>query len=93
MNDFSASTEDKVVSEWMFRAIMQGKTIEEIVESARDPKPSMEHVRESIIREREKFENACLKKVLANARQGDVSAIDWLAERGLFDSIKVRANG
>ena len=78
------------MSEWMFRALLQGQTIEEIIEQAKNPKPSPEHVRESIMRERAKFEAACLKKVLSNARNGDVDAIDWLAKRGLFDSIKLR---
>ncbi len=77
------------MSEWMFRALMQGKSIEEIVESANPPKPSLEHVRNSIIEEQERFESACLKKVLSNAKGGDVRAIDWLAARGLFQSIKL----
>jgi len=74
----------------MFRALLQGQSIEEIIERAKDPKPSPEHVRESIMRERAKFEDACLRQVLSNARQGDVDAIDWLAGRGLFDSVKAR---
>jgi len=88
MNPAQFEQEGGVVSEWMFRAIMQGKTIDEIIEKAQAPKPSPEHVRESILREREKFEDTCLKKVLSNARQGDVNAIDWLAKRGLFESVK-----
>jgi len=83
-------TEGRIVSEWMFRALMQGQTIEEIIERAKEPKPSPEHVRESILRERAKFEDACLRKVLSNAREGNVDAIDWLAKRGLFGSVKVR---
>ncbi len=81
------------MSEWMFRALLQGKTIDEIVEKCKEPKPSPEHVRNSILREQEKFENACLKKVLSNARQGNVDAIDWLVKRGLFKSIKLPHDG
>ena len=78
------------MSEWMFRWLMQGKTIEEIVENCKDPKPTEESVRDSILREREKFEDACLKNVLRNARQGNVDAIDWLTRRGLFESIRLK---
>ncbi|MCY4006284.1 MAG: hypothetical protein OXE84_05580 [Rhodobacteraceae bacterium] len=76
------------MSEWMFRWLMQGKSIEEIVEGSQSPKPSAEAVRESIICEKQKFEDAALKSVMRNAKNGDVNAIDWLAQRGLFESIK-----
>lgn len=78
------------MSEWMFRWLMQGKTIEEIIENCKEPKPAPDTVRETLLREREKFETACLKKVLSNARAGDVLAIDWLSNRGLFGSIKLQ---
>ena len=73
----------------MFRAFMKGKTIEEIAESATDPKPTPETVRQSIQKEREKFEDACLRRVLSRAKKGKVDAIDWLSRRGLFDSIRL----
>lgn len=57
----AATTEDGIVSDWMFQAVLQGKTVQEIVESAKAPKPSPDHVRDSIIKAREKFEAACLK--------------------------------
>ena len=76
------------MSEWMFRWLMQGKTIEEIVAHSADPKPTAEAVRESIINERKTFERRCLEQVLINARKGDVDAIDWLAKRGLFADVK-----
>lgn len=82
------SLKEQIMSEWMFRALIQGKTIDEIVERCKDPKPSPEHVRNSILREQEKFEEDCLKKVILNARAGNVEAIDWLSERGLFQSIR-----
>lgn len=69
---------------------MQGKSVEDIAESCKDPKPTPEEVRKSIARERDKFEDACLRSVLSNARKGDVSAIDWLARRGLFESVKTQ---
>ena len=41
-----------------------------------------------ILKERERFEDTCLRQVIANAKKGDVTAIDWLSKRGLFDQIK-----
>ena len=78
------------MSEWMFRSLMQGETIEEIIEKSSDPKPTPEHVRESIIEHRKKFEDACLRQVLKNARDWNVEAIEWLVKRGLFTSIKMQ---
>ncbi len=74
--------------EWVFRYFLQGKSVEDIIDSSRDPKPTSEEVRRMINEEREKFEEACLKSILINARKGDVSAIDWLFKRGLFESIR-----
>ncbi len=73
------------MSEWMFQWSLLGKSIEEIIEKCRNPKPTVKEVRETIEREREKFEETCLKRVVAKAKDGDVSAIDWLAKRGLFE--------
>ena len=78
------------MSSWMFRKFMQGETIDQIVESSQEPKPTAEHVRESLQRDRKNFENLCLQKVLVNAANGDISAIDWLSRRGLFSSVKLR---
>ena len=74
----------------MFRWLMMGKSIDEIVAHCREPKPTPEDVHESILKERQKFEETCLKKVLMSAKAGDVNAIDWLSQRGLFDSIKAK---
>lgn len=81
------------MSEWMFLWFLRGKTIEEIIESSKEPKPSAELVREKIQKERGLFEKRCLEKVIANARNGDVNAIDWLAKRGLFSSIVLQGDG
>ena len=77
------------MSAWMFRRFMQGQTIDEIAANSKEPKPTRSEVRMSIMEEHEKFEDDCLKSVLSNARQGDVRAIDWLSQRGLFNSIKL----
>ena len=77
------------MSEWMFRWLMQGKTVEEIAESMTAPKMSPEEIRKAIIKDQEKFEEVCLQSVFRNAKKGDVTAIDWLTKRGLFTSIKL----
>lgn len=80
------------MSEWMFRWFMEGKTIDEIIENCKSPKPTAESVRETLLNDRQKFEDACLHRVITNAKKGDVETIDWLSKRGLFDSVKFREN-
>ena len=41
------------MSEWMFQWSLLGKSIEEIIENCRNPKPTVKEVRETIERERE----------------------------------------
>ena len=40
------------MSEWMFQWSLLGKSIEEIIENGRNPKPTVKEVRETIERER-----------------------------------------
>ena len=68
---------------------MRGKSLEDIIAENTAPKPSPQEVRETIAKERRKFEDECLRQVIANARAGDVSAIDGLSKRGLFESVKL----
>ena len=82
--------EGEHMSEWMFRWFMEGRTIDEIIEHCPLPKPTEESVRETLLSDRRKFEDDCLKKVISNAKEGNVEAIDWLSKRGLFDSIKLK---
>lgn len=77
------------IAEWMFRWLLRGKSVEDIIAEHQDPKPSAQEVRETIAKERGKFEDECLRQVIANARAGDVTAIDWLSKRGLFASVKL----
>ena len=44
-----------VMPEWVFRYFLQGKSVEDIIDSSRDPKPTSEEVRRMINEEREKF--------------------------------------
>lgn len=83
------SIERVIMSEWMFRWFMQGKTIDEIVEKSNPPQPTSNQVRESIQKEREKFEDYCLRKLISKAKEGDTDAIDWFVNRGLFKCIKI----
>ena len=72
------------MSEWMFRWAMQGKTIDEIIEGCREPKPTAEHVRDSIMKAQQRLEDTCLRAVMDNAQKGDIPSIEWLAKRGVI---------
>ena len=76
------------MSEWWLRWFMQGKSIDEIVERCREPKPTPQMVRETMIQDREKFEKTCIRMVFENAQKGQIDAIEWLSKRGLFDQVR-----
>ena len=73
---------------WMFEWLLRGKSIEEIIEASTGPELTPDQVHAAIEREREKFEETCLRQVVSRARKGDVSAIDWLSKRGLFKGVR-----
>ena len=55
----------------MFRYFVQGKSVDDIVDAAKEPKATPEQVLASIAKERGKFERACLRRVISNAKNGD----------------------